>query len=88
MECLKYPDNVWDRYFAGIAKCCTLLENSNHINLDISRLDPAKRVEYENNLKDIRMWRAEVTLPPCLLQFRIIETLRTDSYHQIDIGYQ
>ena len=22
---LSNPDNVWDRYFAGIAKCCTII---------------------------------------------------------------
>lgn len=70
---LNNPDNVWDRYFAGIAKCCTLLENSNHINLDISRLDPAKRVEYENNLKDIRMWRAEAHFLRAYFNFELLK---------------
>ena len=70
---LRNPDNVWDRYFAGIAKCCTLLENSNHINLDISRLDPAKRVEYENNLKDIRMWRAEAHFLRAYFNFELLK---------------
>lgn len=70
---LNNPDNVWDRYFAGIAKCCTLLENSNHVNLDISRLDPAKRVEYENNLKDIRMWRAEAHFLSAYFNFELLK---------------
>ncbi|EHG16207.1 RagB/SusD family nutrient uptake outer membrane protein [Prevotella histicola] len=70
---LSNPDNVWDRYFAGIAKCCTLLENSNHINLDISRLDPAKRVEYENNLKDIRMWHAEAHFLRAYFNFELLK---------------
>ena len=70
---LSNTDNVWDRYFAGIAKCCTLLENSNHINLDISRLDPAKRVEYENNLKDIRMWRAEAHFLRAYFNFELLK---------------
>lgn len=70
---LSNPDNVWDRYFAGIAKCCTLLDNSNHINLDISRLDPAKRVEYENNLKDIRMWRAEAHFLRAYFNFELLK---------------
>lgn len=70
---LSNPDNVWDRYFAGIAKCCTLLENSNHVNLDISRLDPAKRVEYENNLKDIRMWRAEAYFLRAYFNFELLK---------------
>ena len=70
---LSNPDNVWNRYFAGIAKCCTLLENSNHINLDISRLDPAKRVEYENNLKDIRMWRAEAHFLRAYFNFELLK---------------
>lgn len=70
---LNNPDNVWDRYFAGIAKCCTLLENSNHVNLDISRLDPAKRVEYENNLKDIRMWRAEAHFLRAYFSFELLK---------------
>ena len=70
---LNNPDNVWNRYFAGIAKCCTLLENSNHINLDISRLDPAKRVEYENNLKDIRMWRAEAHFLRAYFNFELLK---------------
>ena len=70
---LSNPDNVWDRYFAGIAKCCTLLENSNHVNLDISRLDPAKRVEYENNLKDIRMWHAEAHFLRAYFNFELLK---------------
>ena len=70
---LSNPDNVWNRYFAGIAKCCTLLENSNHVNLDISRLDPAKRVEYENNLKDIRMWRAEAHFLRAYFNFELLK---------------
>lgn len=70
---LNNPDNVWNRYFAGIAKCCTLLENSNHVNLDISRLDPAKRVEYENNLKDIRMWRAEAHFLRAYFNFELLK---------------
>ena len=70
---LSNPDNVWNRYFAGIAKCCTLLENSNHVNLDISRLDPAKRVEYENNLKDIRMWRDEAHFLRAYFNFELLK---------------
>ena len=85
---LSNPDNVWDRYFAGIAKCCTLLENSNHINLDISRLDPVK-----NGWNMRIIWRIYVcgvlrhtsSVPTSISNYW---NVTDDSYHQIDIGYQ
>ena len=70
---LNNPDDVWNRYFSGISKCCTLLENTNHVNLDISRLDPDKQVEYANSLKDIRMWRAEARLLRAYFHFELLK---------------
>jgi len=70
---LNNPDDVWNRYFSGISKCCTLLENINHVNLDISRLDPDKQVEYANSLKDIRMWRAEARFLRAYFHFELLK---------------
>jgi len=70
---LSNPDDHWNRYYAGISKCCTLLENTNHVNLDITRLDPNKQVEYANNLKDIRMWRAEARFLRAYFQFELLK---------------
>ncbi|MFC2812729.1 MAG: RagB/SusD family nutrient uptake outer membrane protein [Prevotella conceptionensis] len=70
---LNNPDDVWNRYFSGISKCCTLLENTDHVNLDISRLDPDKQVEYANSLKDIRMWRAEARLLRAYFHFELLK---------------
>lgn len=70
---LNNPDDVWNRYFSGISKCCTLLENTNHVNLDISRLDPGKQVEYANSLKDIRMWRAEARFLRAYFHFELLK---------------
>ena len=70
---LNNPDGVWNRYFSGISKCCTLLENTNHVNLDISRLDPDKQVEYANSLKDIRMWRAEARFLRAYFHFELLK---------------
>ena len=70
---LNNPDNVWNRYYSGISKCCTLLENTNHVNLDISRLDPDKQVEYANSLKDIRMWRAEARFLRAYFHFELLK---------------
>ena len=70
---LNNPDDVWNRYFSGISKCCTLLENTNHVNLDISRLDPDKQVEYANSLKDIRMWRAEARFLRAYFHFELLK---------------
>lgn len=70
---LSNPDGMWNRYFSGISKCCTLLENTNHINLDISRLDPDKQVEYANSLKDIRMWRAEARFLRAYFHFELLK---------------
>ena len=70
---LSNPDDNWDIFFAGISKCCTLLENTNHINLDITRLDPSKQVEYANNLKDIRMWRAEARFLRAYFHFELLK---------------
>lgn len=70
---LNNPDEVWNRYFSGISKCCTLLENTDHVNLDISRLDPDKQVEYANSLKDIRMWRAEARFLRAYFHFELLK---------------
>lgn len=70
---LNNPDDVWNRYYSGISKCCTLLENTNHVNLDISRLDPDKQVEYANSLKDIRMWRAEARFLRVYFHFELLK---------------
>lgn len=70
---LNNPDDVWNRYFSGISKCCTLLESTNHVNLDISRLDPDKQVEYANSLKDIRMWRAEARFLRAYFHFELLK---------------
>ena len=70
---LNNPDDVWNRYYSGISKCCTLLENTNHVNLDISRLDPDKQVEFANSLKDIRMWRAEARFLSAYFHFELLK---------------
>lgn len=70
---LSNPDGMWNRYFSGISKCCTLLENTDHVNLDISRLDPGKQVEYANSLKDIRMWRAEARFLRAYFHFELLK---------------
>lgn len=70
---LNNPDDVGNRYYSGISKCCTLLENTNHVNLDISRLDPDKQVEYANSLKDIRMWRAEARFLRAYFHFELLK---------------
>lgn len=70
---LNNPDDVWNRYYSGISKCCTLLENTNHVNLDISRLDPDKQVEYANSLKDIRMCRAEARFLRAYFHFELLK---------------
>lgn len=70
---LSNPDDNWARFFSGISKCCTLLENTDHINLDITRLDPDKQVEYANNLKDIRMWRAEARFLRAYFHFELLK---------------
>ena len=70
---LNNPDDVWNRYYSGISKCCTLLENTNHVNLDISRLDPDQQVEYSHSLKDIRMWRAEARFLRAYFHFELLK---------------
>ena len=70
---LSNPDGMWNRYYSGISKCCTLLENTDHVNLDISRLDPDKQVEYANSLKDIRMWRAEARFLRAYFHFELLK---------------
>ena len=70
---LNNPDDMWNRYYSGISKCCTLLENTDHVNLDISRLDPDKQVEYANSLKDIRMWRAEARFLRAYFHFELLK---------------
>ena len=57
---LSNPDDHWNRYYAGISKCCTLLETPIMSILILHDWTLISRLRYANNLKDIRMWRAEL----------------------------
>lgn len=67
------PDNLWNRYYTGIRRACEFIENVNRINLDSYRLDPKNQIEYQNRLKDIRMWRAEARFLRAYFHFELLK---------------
>ena len=45
------PDDLWNKYYAGIRIANEFIENVDRVNLDKYRLDPDNQNEYQNRLK-------------------------------------
>lgn len=67
------PDNVWERYYAGIRMASEFIENADKVDLDRYRLDPNSQSEYQNRLKDIRVWKAEARFLRAYFHFELLK---------------
>lgn len=67
------PDDVWNRYYAGIRMAGELIENADKVDLERYRLDPTSAKEYQNRLKDIRVWKAEARLLRAYFHFELLK---------------
>lgn len=67
------PDNLWNRYYAGIRMACELIENADKVDLERYRLDPNNQPEYQNRLKDIRIWKAEARFLRAFFHFELMK---------------
>lgn len=53
------PDDLWNKYYAGIRIANEFIENVDRVNLDKYRLDPDNQNEYQNRLNDLKTWKYE-----------------------------
>ena len=67
------PDDVWNRYWQGIRLSCEFIANADNVNMDKVKNDPASQTEYENRLKDIRIWKAEAMFLRAFFHFELLK---------------
>lgn len=67
------PDDMWNRLYNGIRMANEFMENADHVNLDTYKNDPSKQTEYQNRLKDIRIWKAEVQFLRAYFHFELLK---------------
>lgn len=67
------PDNLWDRYYAGIRMTCEFIENADNVDLDKYKLDPNNQPEYQNRLKDLQIWKAEAQFLRAYFHFELLK---------------
>lgn len=67
------PDDLWNRYYAGIRMASEFIENADQVDLERYRLDLGSGQEYENRLKDIRVWKAEARFLRAYFHFELLK---------------
>lgn len=67
------PDNMWDRLYYGIRMASEFIENADLVNLDTYKNDPGNQTEYQNRLKDIRIWKAEAQFLRAYFHFELLK---------------
>lgn len=67
------PDDMWNRLYAGIRMACEFIENADNVNLDTYKNDPSNQTEYQNRLKDIRIWKAEAQFLRAYFHFELLK---------------
>ena len=67
------PDDLWNRMYAGIRMASEFMENADQINLDAYKIDPANQTEYNNRLKDIKIWKAEALFLRAYFHFELLK---------------
>lgn len=67
------PDNLWNRYYSGIRMACEFIENADNVDLERYRLDPNSQIEYQNRLKDIKVWKAEARFLRAYFHFELLK---------------
>lgn len=67
------PDDVWSRYYTAIRKTNLFLENSDNVNLDVNRLNPAQQTAYKTQLADIKRWKYEARFLRAFYYFELVK---------------
>nr|WP_255406490.1 RagB/SusD family nutrient uptake outer membrane protein [Prevotella sp. KH2C16] len=67
------PDDMWNRLYSGIRMANEFLENADGVNLDTYKNDPSNQTEYQNRLKDIRIWKAEAQFLRAYFYFELLK---------------
>ncbi len=67
------PDDQWNRYYNGIHTANKFLENVDKVNLDSYRLDPDNQTEYQNRVKDLRIWKLEARFLRAYFHFELLK---------------
>ena len=67
------PDDMWNRLYSGIRMACEFIENADNVNLDTYKNDPSNQTEYQNRLKDIRIWKAEAQFLRAYFHFELLK---------------
>lgn len=67
------PDDMWNRLYAGIRMANEFIENADNVNLDTHKNDPNNQTEYQNRLKDIKIWKAEAQFLRAYFHFELLK---------------
>ncbi|MBV5343948.1 RagB/SusD family nutrient uptake outer membrane protein, partial [bacterium] len=67
------PDNVWAKYFKAIRNVNLFLANSDNVNMDVLKLDPAKLTQYNTQVADIKRWKYEGRFLRAYYNFELIK---------------
>ena len=67
------PDDAWSKYYAAIRKVNLFLENSNNVNLDANRLNPAKQSVYLVQLAEVKRWKYEARFLGAFYYFELVK---------------
>ena len=70
---LSNPDDMWNRLYTGIRMSCELIDNADRVNLDSYKMDPKSQTEYQNRLKDIKIWKAEAQFLRAYFHFELLK---------------
>lgn len=67
------PDDQWNRLYAGIRIVNEFIENVHKVDLDNYRLDPDNQTEYQNRVKDLRIWKYEAVFLRAFFHFELVK---------------
>ena len=67
------PDDLWNKYYAGIRIANEFIENVDRVNLDKYRLDPDNQNEYQNRLNDLKTWKYEARFLRAFFHFELVK---------------
>lgn len=72
-DAVSNPDNVWAKYFKAIRNINLFLANSDNVNMDPLKLDPAKLAQYNTQVADIIRWKYEGRFLRAFYNFELIK---------------
>lgn len=74
------PDDIWNRCYTGIRLASEFIDNVDKVNLDKYKLDPNNTTEYENRLKDLKVWKAEARFLRAYFHFELLKRFGPTPY--------